>query len=117
MKNNIYYPLITLLLLLTFNFSNCSNFQSVNIKYDKNQNIIQLNNKTYYLTEIASEFILENNELSKEFILPSLQPQMTSSSFYFNLIGVIILTLFAGCMSGLTVGYTSIDTLVLEVKI
>ena len=118
MKNNIYYPLITLLLLLlTFNFSNCSNFQSVNIKYDKTQNIIQLNNKTYYLTEIASEFILENNELSKEFILPSQQPQMTSSSFYFNLMGVIILTLFAGCMSGLTVGYTSIDTLVLEVKI
>ena len=54
---------------------------------------------------------------AKEFILPSQQPQMSSSSFYFNLMGVIILTLFAGCMSGLTVGYTSIDTLVLEVKI
>ena len=117
MSPGISFTITLLLLLLTFNFSNCSNFQSVNIKYDKNQNIIQLNNKTYYLTEIASEFILENNELSKEFILPSQQPQMSSSSFYFNLMGVIILTLFAGCMSGLTVGYTSIDTLVLEVKI
>ena len=114
MKNFINYSL--LLLLFTTTFSHCSKFESMNINYDKSQNIIQLNNKTYYLTEIAEEYILENNELSKEFITPS-QQQMSSSYFYFNLIGVIILTLFAGCMSGLTVGYTSIDTLVLEVKL
>jgi len=33
-----------------------------------------------------------------------------------NLLNNIVLTLFAGLMSGLTVGYLSIDLLVLELK-
>jgi len=116
MKNNFYFSLL-ILFLFTFKSSKCAEFQSITIKYDKSQNIIQFNNKTYYLTEIAEEYILENNELSKEFITPIIKPQLSASYFYLNLLGVIILTISAGCMSGLTVGYTSIDTLVLEVKI
>jgi len=37
--------------------------------------------------------------------------------FWFCLVSSIILLSIAGCMSGLTVGYESIDQLTLEVKI
>jgi hypothetical protein len=39
-----------------------------------------------------------------------------SGAFWFNLIGFIVLACFAGTMSGLTVGYLSIDSLILEIK-
>ena len=39
-----------------------------------------------------------------------------SGAFWFNLIVFLILACFAGTMSGLTVGYLSIDSLVLEIK-
>ena len=38
-------------------------------------------------------------------------------SFWFNFIGFTILACFAGAMSGLTVGYLSIDMLILEIKL
>jgi len=40
-----------------------------------------------------------------------------SPRFWFFAITAIILTLIAGLMSGLTIGYLSIDELVLELKI
>ena len=39
-----------------------------------------------------------------------------SGAFWFNLIVFLVLACFAGTMSGLTVGYLSIDSLVLEIK-
>ena len=38
-------------------------------------------------------------------------------SFWFNFVGFSVLACFAGAMSGLTVGYLSIDMLILEIKL
>lgn len=40
-----------------------------------------------------------------------------TSRFWFFIIAAVLLTLTAGLMSGLTVGYLSIDELVIELKI
>lgn len=48
------------------------------------------------------------------------EPEKSESffdSFWFNFIGFSILACFAGAMSGLTVGYLSIDMLILEIKL
>jgi metal transporter CNNM len=42
--------------------------------------------------------------------------EMDSSAFWMNISFILFFTLFAGAMSGLTVGYLSIDDLVLELK-
>ena len=52
---------------------------------------------------------------------PSSQEKEKSKSFFdsfwFNFIGFTVLAIFAGAMSGLTVGYLSIDMLILEIKL
>ena len=42
---------------------------------------------------------------------------LNNTAFWFNVLMVIILTIFAGLMSGLTVGYLSIDDLIMELKL
>ena len=42
---------------------------------------------------------------------------LNNTAFWFNVLMVIVLTIFAGLMSGLTVGYLSIDDLIMELKL
>ena len=68
--------------------------------YDLENNIILYNNNTFTHKPVTM-FLVENQ---------------TYEDITFNLLMVTFLTLFAGAMSGLTVGYLSIDDLVLELK-
>ena len=58
-------------------------------------------------------------KLSNETLPEKYTEEETSffDSFWFNFIGFTILACFAGAMSGLTVGYLSIDMLILEIKL
>ena len=94
MKKQIF--LITLILLL---FSSYEKYikKDINVLYDSDTNSFIYNNKLYEIKQP--------------------EEKLTWKEFCFNLFMAIFLTCFAGAMSGLTVGYLSIDSLILELKI
>ena len=87
--------------------------------YQKSNYIIYNGNK-YILTLYtpSEEEIFTNNIKPKRFLeeLEVARAVPFSGAFWFNLIMFCSLACFAGTMSGLTVGYLSIDSLVLEIK-
>ena len=99
-----------------------SNDESISIKakYFPKSNTIIYNGKKFTLSsnELFEEedFKIPNVHLTKKRILLEAQAKPFSAKFWFNLIIFIVLACFAGTMSGLTVGYLSIDSLVLEIK-
>ena len=99
-----------------------SNDESISIeaKYFPNSNTIIYNGKKFTLSSNElfeeEEFKIPNVHLTKKRILLEAQAKPFSAEFWFNLIVFIVLACFAGTMSGLTVGYLSIDSLVLEIK-
>ena len=94
MKKQIF--LITLILLF---FSSYEKYvtKNINVLYDSDTNSFIYNNKLYEIKQP--------------------EEKLTWKEFCFNLFMAIFLTCFAGAMSGLTVGYLSIDSLILELKI
>ena len=94
MKKQIF--LITLILLF---FSTYEKYikKNINVLYDSETNT----------------FIYDNNQYE----IKKTEEKLTWREFCFNLFMAIFLTCFAGAMSGLTVGYLSIDSLILELKI
>ena len=90
----------------------------VNARYYPNSNILEFNGLKYVL---QTTLINENLEpitphAHKEKKEENNRAVPFSGAFWFNLITFLILACFAGTMSGLTVGYLSIDSLVLEIK-
>ena len=83
-------------------------------------NAIIYNGNKYILSPYThkKEEILEKNIQPKRFLeeLEVARAAPFSGAFWFNLIMFCSLACFAGTMSGLTVGYLSIDSLVLEIK-
>ena len=77
-----------------------SKFIEVRALYDEENKMIIYNNNTY--TPVPLSLIVAENPTYEDITL--------------DLLMVGFLTLFAGAMSGLTVGYLSIDDLVLELK-
>jgi hypothetical protein len=81
--------------------------------YDAENDVVYYNNKKYALVDQYESKLKEFPiALTKEKFLT----MEDGAPFYWYMISIIILTLFAGAMSGLTVGYLSIDDLVLELK-
>ena len=111
MLKNILFILI---LNLFFFQTNCK-LNEVIADFDSNSNVLIFNGKVFKMTE-ESYFSSFANDTT-----PSSQEKEKSKSFFdsfwFNFIGFTVLAIFAGAMSGLTVGYLSIDMLILEIKL
>ena len=110
MKNILFI----LILNLFFFETNCK-LNEVTADFDSNSNVLIFNGKVFKMTE-ESYFSSFANDTT-----PSSQEKEKSKSFFdsfwFNFIGFTVLAIFAGAMSGLTVGYLSIDMLILEIKL
>lgn len=92
---------------------------SIKAKYYPKSNTIIYEGNTYILSlnEISKEEEIINFNIPEKRSLQELERAVPfSGAFWFNLLVFVILACFAGTMSGLTVGYLSIDSLVLEIK-
>ncbi len=102
-------------------FINCQkNFLLINAKLYPDTNTIEYNGQKFIL---STAIIPENPNKKQVPPKPSIEEEEISNravpfsgAFWFNLIAFVTLACFAGTMSGLTVGYLSIDSLVLEIK-
>ena len=113
----ILYSILILLFFISFIESN--SLIDVQAKYDPITNTLIYNGNTYIISEI--------NILEKEYKTEIKAPKSFKKEeelgdsffdgFWFNFIGFTVLACFAGAMSGLTVGYLSIDMLILEIKL
>jgi CBS domain containing-hemolysin-like protein len=95
---------------------------SINAKFFPKSNEIIYNGNIYIL---SSNKKFQKNEIIEDkidkipgirFLQETGRSRPFSGAFWFNLIVFITLACFAGTMSGLTVGYLSIDSLILEIK-
>ena len=111
-----------IIFLLSFSISNTQNLQTISAKYDPISNTIIYNGNFYALTqnnpktspsltEPHYQIPIEEKSISNEKAIPF------TFFWWFNLILFSSLACFAGAVSGLTVGYLSIDPLYLELKI
>ena len=120
-----------LIFLSLIYFINCQeNFLLINAKFYPESNTIEYNGQKFILSSpIIPEKPIKKPEHtkqekpekpakeSKEEEEVSNRAVPFSGAFWFNLIAFLTLACFAGTMSGLTVGYLSIDSLYLEIKI
>ena len=111
---------IHIFFLIFFSFlCNCEEeYLSINVKYFPKSNKIIYNDHTYILSSntITQENKFFENIHKKRFLQETQRSKPFSGAFWFNLIVFVTLACFAGTMSGLTVGYLSIDSLILEIK-
>ena len=93
-------------------------YLSINVKYYPESNeIIYNGNKYIFLPKtISQEKEILQKIPPKRFLQEIPRSRPFSGAFWFNLIAFVTLACFAGTMSGLTVGYLSIDSLILEIK-
>ena len=112
-------------LFLIYSFKCQPEYQMIKAKYYPKTNTIEYDGQKFEF----SSFVIPptiNNESEINSTNITAPPELEegeiyraapgSGIFWFNLIGFIILACFAGTMSGLTVGYLSIDSLILEIK-
>ena len=106
------------LLILCFSsiffFHSKSKLIGVKTNYDSKSDVLIYNGKVY---KITNDSLINPND--KEIISFNSEEKSDSflDSFWFNFVGFSVLACFAGAMSGLTVGYLSIDMLILEIKL
>ena len=108
MKKMIFLYILSLFVIQ----SNCKLIEVI-ADFDSNLNLLIYNGKVFKMTDDYNYFSSQNDTAPSE-------PEKSESffdSFWFNFIGFSILACFAGAMSGLTVGYLSIDMLILEIKL
>ena len=93
-------------------------YLSINAKYYPESNEIIYNGNKYILLPkiISQEKEIPQKIPQKRFLQEIQRSRPFSGAFWFNLIAFVTLACFAGTMSGLTVGYLSIDSLILEIK-
>ena len=119
MKTLIYF------LILIYSFKCQPEYQMIKAKYYPKTNTIEYNGQKFEFSSFITPPIINNKEGINSTTIATL-PELEegeihraapgSGAFWFNLIGFIVLACFAGTMSGLTVGYLSIDSLILEIK-
>ena len=112
---NLFY------LILFISFINSNPLIPVQAQFDPITNTLIYNGNTYKISEqntLVEEYKPKNDEIVS---FHGGEDEEKSDSFFdgfwFNFIGFSILACFAGAMSGLTVGYLSIDMLILEIKL
>ena len=105
-------------ILLFLNIIYCKELVSVQALYDPITKTLLYNGYSYK-PSIKKEIYRDYYD-SKMVSFHSEEAKKSDSffdGFWFNFIGFSILACFAGAMSGLTVGYLSIDMLILEIKL
>ena len=106
-----------IIIFLLSNFINCKELVSVQAQYDPTTKTLIYNGNSYKISEQKEIF----QDYSETEIISLNSEEKKSDSFFdgfwFNFIGFSILACLAGAMSGLTVGYLSIDMLILEIKL
>ena len=106
-----------IIIFLLSNFYYCRELISVQAQYDPITKTLIYNGNSYKISEQKEIF----QDYSETEIISLNSEEKKSDSFFdgfwFNFIGFSILACFAGAMSGLTVGYLSIDMLILEIKL
>ena len=109
-----------LLSILFIGFNDCNPLIQVLAEYDPKTNSLLYNGKIYKFSQFNT-MIEQNPSENQEPINFNEKEEKKGNSFFdgfwFNFIGFTILSCFAGAMSGLTVGYLSIDMLILEIKL
>ena len=115
----IYF--LILFLLISISFITCNSLTKVEAQYDPITNSLHYNGNIYKNSEMNKLIEEETEEANNPIIILKHQSEEKRDSFFdgfwFNFIGFTILACFAGAMSGLTVGYLSIDMLILEIKL
>ena len=104
-------------LISNFLIHSKSKLIEVKAKYDPQSNTLRYNGQIYTISMISNNSFPDLNNY--EIISLNSREEKGDSffdGFWFNFIGFSILACFAGAMSGLTVGYLSIDMLILEIK-
>ena len=112
---NIFFLLS---ILFAYNIK-CKHLVPVQAEFDPQTNSLLYNGKTYIISELNTLSEQNPSENEVPIILHGGEEELSDSffdGFWFNFIGFTILACFAGAMSGLTVGYLSIDMLILEIK-
>ena len=106
-----------IIIFLLSNFFYCKELISVQAQYDPTTKTLIYNGNSYKISEQKEIF----KDYSETEIISLNSEEKKSDSFFdgfwFNFIGFSVLSCFAGAMSGLTVGYLSIDMLILEIKL
>jgi CBS domain containing-hemolysin-like protein len=107
-----------IIIFLLSNFINCKELVSVQAQYDPATKTLIYNGYSYKKLEQKE---IEFQDYSETEMISFNSEEKKSDSFFdgfwFNFIGFSVLACFAGAMSGLTVGYLSIDMLILEIKL
>ena len=114
-----YLNIFFLLSILFVYIIKCKQLIPVQAEFDPQTNSLLYNGKTYIISELNTLSEQNPSENEVPIILHGGEEELSDSffdGFWFNFIGFTILACFAGAMSGLTVGYLSIDMLILEIK-
>ena len=114
-----YFNIFFLLSILFVYIIKCKQLIPVQAEFDPQTNSLLYNGKTYKVSELNTLSEQNPSENEEPIILHGGEEELSDSffdGFWFNFIGFTILACFAGAMSGLTVGYLSIDMLILEIK-
>ena len=102
---------------------NCRQLIPVQAQFDPISNTLIYEGKIYTATNMDISFYQdqEKMEIKEPLLFHGEEEEVRGDSFFdgfwFNFIGFTALACFAGAMSGLTVGYLSIDMLILEIKL
>ena len=115
-KLNIFYLISILLIYLI----NSKQLIPVQAEYDPISNTLIYNGKIFEYSDIKNTIDQDKMEIQESLSFHGESEGEKKSffdGFWFNFIGFSILACFAGAMSGLTVGYLSIDMLILEIKL
>ena len=95
--------------------SNYENSLPIKAEIIEESNTIIYNGEIYIPLK-KRQFNIQDYIIRKRRILSRYRAEPFSAEFWLNLFIFLLLALFAGTVSGLTVGYLSIDSLILEIK-
>ena len=111
--NNLKSKLTFITFFLLFSIISSYRTEKVIAEYDPETQTLIYNGTLFIVSPSPTEsIILKEKEAKSES-----SGKLTGAEFWFYLFVAVALVCFAGAMSGLTVGYLSIDTLILELKI
>ena len=108
-KRSLFFFMIIMVL------SNYENSLPIKAEIIEESNTIIYNGEIYIPLN-KKQFSFQDYLIRKRRILSSHREEPFSAKFWLNLFIFLLLALFAGTVSGLTVGYLSIDSLILEIK-
>lgn len=105
-----------IIIFLLSNFIYCKELVSVQAQYNPITKTLIYDGYSYKNTE-QKEIVFQEETDMISFNSEEKKSDSFFDGFWFNFIGFSALACFAGAMSGLTVGYLSIDMLILEIKL